>query len=395
MDGSAKTLVTPICPFFYQCGGCETQDIAYSDQLATKQAEIQRLFAPLCTKQTVIHPIQGQDSDYPVYYRNKIRFSFIKDDNGVIQPSRHAKGDSSADIAVDQCFLQSPRSDQIMAAVATFAQEKNWTLYDPKTGLGWLRHILIREGKFTGEIMLSTVSDTPEVLNERAWIAYCAEHLPWLTGLHHTQSFPNHPSKLESRCLAGSPQITEIIGDYHFVISPHAFFQTNSVMAQTLYSQACAAAGSGESLWDLYAGSATIGIYAHRHFNKVLSIEVSPHNIVDALTNCARNTVNNLTVVQGQTEQVLTSAFIKEQGIPTSIIVDPPRAGLHRSLRDILPGIIRKPEQNLVYVSCNPLTCLRDCQDLIQAGLCITDIWPIDMFPHTTHCELVIRLQRR
>ncbi len=390
----AARSATPICPFFYECGGCDTQDVTYAEQLRAKQEWMELLFAPLLLDSTECLPIIGSPDECPTYFRNKIRFSFLRDESGHVSPSRHRKGSTSSDIAVDDCFLQSPESMQIVRYVAEWAEKQNWTLYDPKTKQGWLRHLLIRQSKHTGEILISTVSDTQSVPGESEWVTAITQAFPNITSLYHSRSYPLQPTKIDTRLLAGKEKMAEKIGDYRCVVSPHAFFQTNGSMVETLYSEALRQAGSGEILWDLYAGSATIGIFASAKFQKIISIEQNPSNIADAQENIALNNLENIVPVPGTVEAVLTSSFYRQHGPADVILIDPPRAGIHPTLRTIIPNMVKQGNTTrLVYVSCNPATALRDCAAFSQAGLAITSFRPIDMFPHSLHCELVMTLE--
>ncbi len=389
-----RRTATPVCPFFYECGGCDAQDVPYADQLSAKQAWAELLFAPLLGEHTDKRPIIGEASEFPVYFRNKIRFSFIRDNDDVVHPSRHRKGSTSSDIPVDQCFLQSPESDSLINWVAAWATQEKWSLYDPTTKQGWLKHLLIRQGKHTGDLLVSTVADTPGVPDEKRWVSAITQAFPGITSLHHSQSYPQQPARITTRLLAGKEKLTEKVGEYTFVISPHAFFQTNGTMVETLYSEVQRQAGEGEIAWDLYAGSATIGLFVSKNFTKVVSIEQNPANIADAQENLTLNGVSNIDVVAGTVEDRITSAFFTSNGPANAIIIDPPRAGIHPNLRTILPTIVKQsPGAKLVYVSCNPSTALRDCAVFVQAGLRITTFQPIDMFPHSIHCEIVMTLE--
>jgi len=373
----------PICPYFGICGGCDCQDVAYSDQLAAKAAWLQNLFAPLKPKEVL--PIIGSGETYPVFFRNKIRFSFIKKGD-TVWPARHRRGENVADIAADHCFLQSEEANSIIRFIATWADTHHWSLYDPKTESGWLKHVLIRQGKVTGEVMLSIVTDTSPIPEEETFIKEATKKLPFLTSLYHTQSWGKSLENLTDTLLWGNAVIHEQVGDCRFAISPQAFFQTNGAMVTTMYEAIRHHAGTGATLWDLYAGSATIGIFAHKSFENVLSIEINPSNIADARQNIQLNNAQNVEIVAGAVEDVLTSAFLKTHPQPDCIIVDPPRAGLHQRLRTLLPHVRTK---RLVYTSCNPVSCLRDCTELVRAGFTLESIQPIDMFPHSWHCEMI------
>lgn len=380
--------VQPVCPYFGVCGGCDCQDVSYKDQLEAKHNWLADLFAPL--QPTTILPILGSPQEYPVFFRNKIRFGFIEH-GGTVWPSRHKKGEEAADIPADHCYLQSEEANKVIRFIARCAHEFHWTLYDPKRESGWLKHILIRQGKWTGEVMVSLVTDALPIPAEDEFIIAVQKELPFVSSLYQTQSWGKSLEKLEDRLLYGTERIHEQIGEYTFAISPQAFFQTNSEMVETLYRATAQLAGTGTQLWDLYAGSATIGLFLHKNFDQVLSIEINESNIADAKINCVLNKVTNLTIIPGAVEEVLTSTFLQSHVSPNCIVVDPPRAGLHQRLRTLLPYL---KAQRIVYVSCNPFTCLRDCTELTRQGYRLTTLQPIDMFPHSWHAEMIAVLER-
>lgn len=381
--------VTPICPYFGVCGGCDAQDVGYTDQLRAKEAWIQELFA--ATKPRAVLPILGSPQSYPTFFRNKIRFSFIRTEDGVVHPSRHQRGNDLADIPAERCYLLSEESNQIIQTIARHATAHQWSLYDPRTQTGWLKHVLIRHGKQTGEVMLCLVTDASPIPDRAAFTNQVTTELPFVSSLYHSQSYGRRVDHIEDELLAGEPVIHEKVGQYRFQISPQAFFQTNSEMVETLYSTIKTSAGEGNVLWDLYAGSATIGLFLSEAFSQVSCIESNPSNCQDAHANITLNQRPNVQILQGAVEDLLTSAFITNQPPPDCIVVDPPRAGLHRRLRQLLPAL---PFQRLVYVSCNPLTALRDIQELRHHGLQCTSLQPLDLFPHSWHTELVAVLEK-
>ena len=383
--------ITPLCPYFYQCGGCDSQDVPYDQQVAAKSDWLMSLFAPVISPESW-RPYLSSPDQYPHYFRNKIRFSFVEE-NGVIFPSRHAKGDENADIPVELCYLQSDFSNALIRFTALFAQTHGWTLYNPGTGSGWLKHILIREGKRTGEALVTLVTNTGSIPAQEKWVSELTTRFPTIRCITHTETWGKSNEQQTDQHLWGASGIHEKVGDFQFFISPHAFFQTNSEMVETLYATTRAACldTNPAYIWDLYAGSATIGIYMSKDVKRIVSIESNPANIRDALRNCELNHVENVTLTEGSVEKILTSAFIRENGMPDSIVVDPPRSGLSSDIKYLLPNL---KEHSLTYVSCNPLTCLRDCQELVRKGYTIQHAQGIDMFPHTWHSEMVVQLKK-
>lgn len=387
-----EAYTTPICPFFNTCGGCDTQDITYSRQTVQKDLWLTSLFSSIATKH-LWKPFIHSTSKYPTYFRGKIRFGFVQNE-GTICPSRHAKGEEDAEIAVDACYLQSELSVAISLFTAQFATTHSWRIFNSKISSGWLKHILIREGKQTGECLVSLVTTQMVPPHLQEWVGEICKRFPQVKSVYHTVTQGQNNELSQDFHLAGETHITERVGECLFYISPHAFFQTNGLMVQTLYDAIMnmSTITSTSTVWDLYAGSATIGIYLSNLAKDVISIESNPDNCRDAAKNCIANSVTNLTMYEGQVDKILTSTFITSHSSPSIIIVDPPRAGLSSSLKNILPNL---KNHSLVYVSCNPVTCLRDCQQLIERGYVVETLQGIDMFPHSYHSEMIIRLTNR
>jgi 23S rRNA (uracil1939-C5)-methyltransferase len=312
---------------------------------------------------------------------------------GKVFASRHQKGSDEADIPVTLCFLQSPVTDRIMNLTAELATEYSWTLYDPTSRSGWLKHLLVREGKETGQFLVALVTDEGKVDGLSAWSERLQKEIPEVVSIYHSHSWGASNTRFDDTLLWGAPGITEKVGEYTFWISPHSFFQTNGKQVHALYSLIAehAALGGTEHLWDMYAGSATIGIFLSKLCKKVTSIESNTANVGDAAWNLHENSVVNVEIVEGQVEDVVTSAFAHERGLPDVVVVDPPRAGLHERFRTMLPNLGAK---RIVYVSCNPATCLRDLRDITRSGYKVVQAQGIDMFPHTSHCEVVITLEK-
>lgn len=380
----------PICPYFFQCGGCDTQDIPYTQQVTAKETYLKQLFELLAVEDVWL-PIIASTEEYPVYFRNKIRFAFLEQE-GHISPSRHAKHDADADIAVNTCFLLSEEGMAIVNWVAAFAEEHHWQPYLPSQKIGWFKHLLLRESKTTGERLISLVTDQRELPDQAALLAEITERFPSIKSIFHTIFKGEVENIFTDTLLWGREYILDTIGDLQFTVAPHAFFQTNGLMLETLYQTiAMSITPNQPVIWDLYAGSASIGMYVHKKAQSIISIEENPQNIADAKRNLTLNRVENVKIVQGKVEDVLTSEFINSQAKPDVIIVDPPRSGLTSRLKTLLPHL---PNQSLIYVSCNPTTCLRDCQELTQSGYRIQSLQGVDMFPHTLHCEMIAVLTK-
>src|ERR1044072_4553656 len=216
--------VKPICPFFYECGGCDTQDIAYTDQLTFKEQWLKLLFAPVVSTDvwdTFLHTSQA----YPIFFLNKIRFGFVEQE-GKVWPSRHRKGEEAADIPVDLCYLQSEESIDIINFTAAFATTQGWSLYDPATGTGWLKHLLIRQSRTSGDMLLSLVTDDAPIIGQDEWVKEIRQRVPYVKSLWHSVSWGRSNERMEDIRLWGDVTLVETVGELRYHISPQAFFQT-------------------------------------------------------------------------------------------------------------------------------------------------------------------------
>jgi len=381
--------ITAPCPHATICGGCDFQDVLYSRQTAYKEAVLRELFTGL-VPENAWRPFLATTDPQPFYYRNKIRYGFVEVGEKIL-PSRHAKGETDADIPMRVCLLQSDLSVEIAHATAEFATKAGWKVFSTTEPTGFLKHILIREGKRTGEFMVSLVT-TEKAPDLSEWARSVQSLSPQIKSIYQTKTWGRNNEHQEDHLLAGESKIREKIGEYEFVISPHAFFQTNSLMVEKLYNlvRDSARLQPTDCLWDLYAGSATIGMYLSKDCKRVISIENNLQNIADAEENIALNDVKNLEVFSGSVDQIVNSQFINAH-TADGIVVDPPRAGLSPYLRRLLPHI---PHRRLVYVSCNPQTLKRDLEDLTRSGYKVGEIRGVDMFPHTLHCEMVVVFEK-
>jgi 23S rRNA (uracil1939-C5)-methyltransferase len=367
------------------------QHVEYTAQTAWKEQWLRTLFQEFGDASW--QPFIASADPFPTYFRNKIRFGFVARD-GIVWPSRHGKGETSEDIPADICYLQSARSMGYVRDTALFATLHGWTPYDAASGTGWLKHLLIREGKHTGEAMVSlVVSDVAPVEEIREWAAWLKERHDSLSGIFQSVTLGRTNNDPADTLLLGTEHIHEMIGTQRFRISLHSFFQTNSGMVGELYQAIgkTARLAPPDTLWDLYAGSATIGIFLASQAGSVLSVESNPQNTADAQANLQENNVQNLEVLEGDVESVCAAGFLETRPKPTVIVLDPPRAGLSANFRRLLPAI---DAERIVYVSCNPATCLRETRELAASGYRVSSIQGADMFPHALHCEMIVGFEK-
>lgn len=381
--------IEAFCPFFANCGGCDFQMISYQNQLKWKET----IFKDILTRiggladVAMIQPVIGMKGECPKFYRNKIRFAFLKNADE-IKFSRHNRSNPQADIIVDKCFLQSDRSNLILTVLAKWAKENNLTIFNAQTLSGFLKYVLIREGKKTSDLMID-ITTTKGRIDDRLKDDLL-QRLKITFSLYQTETSGIANSRIKLNHLYGSKFIKDQIGHCTFQISHNSFFQTNSTMAETIYSTVLKflTPKPTDIVWDLYCGTGTIGIYIAKQVSRVIGIESCLQAIDDAKINAKLNQITNIDFICDRVEDMLRHSTFH---IPHSVIVDPPRAGLDDQTRLWLK---KSNISRLVYVSCNPQTLARDLKDLTKDGQYqINQIQPIDCFPHTHHIESVTLLQ--
>ena len=396
---SSPDRIEAFCPFFTNCGGCDFQMINYCKQLEWKEI----IFKDILTRignfsdLSMAQPIIGMKGECPQFYRNKIRFAFLKTGDN-IQFSRHNRSNPQADIVVDKCYLQSERSNLLLQILAEWAKLNCLSIFNDQTQQGFLKYVLIREGKQTSDLMIDITTTATQIKNKlrddlvsRLTNAkIITDKQKFLFSLFQTETAGASNSHIKLDHLHGSKFITDRIGHCTFQISHDSFFQTNSVMAETIYDTVVKFLEPKltDIVWDLYCGTGTIGIYIARQVNKVLGIESCQQAVDDARINAKLNQITNINFTCARVENIIPHSTFD---IPHSIIADPPRAGLDDQTRQF---ILKLKISKIVYVSCNPQTLARDLKDLTKDGTYqIIKIQPIDCFPHTHHIESVTLLQ--
>lgn len=311
----------------------------------------------------------------------------------------HAPGSFAKVLDLHECHLQSELSVALVNAVRALALAHGWTAYGQRSHEGLLRHLLIRHGEHTGETLVNLVTNDagPDVV--QAVAARLRAEFPSVTTFVHTVHTGLGPTALDARVetVFGPGVLHDRIGELTFEIAPAAFFQTNTRGAEGLYGVARALADLRPSdlLYDLYCGAGTISLFCAPHVRHVVGVELVPEAIANAHANALRNGIGNATFVAGDMLTVFTPAFVEEHGAPDVLLLDPPRAGVHPK---VVAEIARLAPERIVYVSCNPQTQARDLALLRDASgdaYRLDAVQPVDMFPHTSHVETVVRLTRR
>lgn len=405
----------PRCKYFGVCGGCSWQHVSYDAQLAFKRQEVVDAFERIGGFDNVqVHPTIGADDPY--FYRNKMEFSFgvkwlSREEFARIQPSsgeisehdRFALGlhvplryDRVLDI--DECWLQSESSRRMVNEVRAFCLEHHLSVYETVTHEGYLRNLVIREGKHTGAVMVNLVTSDyrpaiVQALSDRLLAAF-----PQITTMVNNVTARKSQVAIgeQEYIVYGPGTITEHIGRRRYRISANSFFQTNTLQAERLYDvvRRMAEVSKKDVVFDLYSGTGTIALHVADAAAEVVGIEAVESAVEDAIRNARENDVANCTFVRGDLKDRLVDddAWLTQHGTPEVMIIDPPRAGMHEK---VVHRIVQMRPHRIVYVSCNPATQARDCAILCRDGTyTLGDAQPVDMFPHTAHVENVVRLTR-
>ena len=387
--------VQPPCPVAGQCGGCQIQAMAYEKQLAFKENKVKnnlQRIGGLNPDSFEMEPICGMEQ--PFGYRNKAQFPIGRDKNGKIVAGFYA-GRTHSIIANTNCSLGVPQNEQILKKVMSWMETCHIEPYDETNGQGLVRHVLIRFGFTTKEIMVCLVINGRKLPKSRELSASLNE-IPGMTSITANINMERTNVILgkDLILISGKPYIEDYIGDIKYQISPLSFFQVNPVQTRNLYGKALEYAGltGNETVWDLYCGIGTISLFLARKAKKVYGVEIVPEAIADARNNAKINGIKNAEFYVGKAEEVLPEKY-RTEGIKADVIViDPPRKGCDEALLDT---IVKMQPQRVVYVSCDSATLARDLKYMKERGYEVEKGEAVDMFPMTVHVETVVLLSHK
>ena len=418
---SSPLRVKPVCPYHKQCGGCQIQAMSYEAQLQFKENKVKnnlvriggfdRLFI-----ESVMEPVVGMEQ--PWHYRNKAQFPVGTDKDGRIITGFYA-GRTHSIIANTDCALGVEENEPILQKVLAYMQNEKVSAYDETTGQGLVRHILIRKGFTSGEIMVCLVINGKSLPKEDRLVSTLRE-IPGMTSiwLNYNTKNTNVIMGTEGRVLWGQNTITDVIHrrsieeinsgkdclrydskenapqGITFAISPLSFYQVNPIQTEKLYSLALEYAGltGEETVWDLYCGIGTISLFMAQCAKEVHGVEIVPQAIKDARKNAERNHIENATFYVGKAEEVLPRLYEEEHIFADVICVDPPRKGCDEAC---LNTIIKMAPKRIVYVSCDSATLARDLKYLCENGYEIRKVRAVDQFGQTVHVETVVLLSQQ
>lgn len=399
----SKYRLEPFCEHFGICGGCRWQLIPYPMQLESKRRQVADQFRRIGHLEfPEVSPTIG--SDKTVLYRNKLEFTASnkrwilpnEDPDNIPSDQRQGLGfhvgkffDKVLDIK--RCYLQKEPSNAVRLFIKDYAISHSIPFYDIRENSGVFRNMFVRTTD-DGQVML-IICFAVEFDGREAMLDAIADAFPEVTSLYYVINSKLNDSIADQECILyrGDEAIYERMEDLRFKIGPKSFYQTNNAQAIKLYSVArdFASLTGEETVYDLYTGTGTIAQFVSAKASKVIGIEYVPEAIEDAKANARDNGIGNCEFFAGDMKDILTGDFIAEHGRPDVIIADPPRAGMHP---DVVETILRAEPERIVYVSCNPASQARDLEVLCRKYR-ITDVQPVDMFPHTQHVENVCRLE--
>lgn len=378
------------CATYKRCGGCSLRHMTYESTLKLKRQVVQNLVNKGLKKKVEVLETIGMENPYN--YRNKAQYPVGLNSEGQPEVGVFAQRTHTI-IPIQTCLIQTEISQKIAKTILNFVKEKNIQVYNEENQKGLLRHIVIKVGKYTNQVMCILVVNDSKFNQEQELVKLLCEKYPEIKAIVKNINNKNTNVILgkENINLYGNGYIEDKLGEYIFKISPMSFYQVNPVQAEILYTTAIDQANldRNDILFDLYCGIGTIGIFASKYVNKVYGIEIVPQAIEDAKENAKINDVKNIEFICGDVEVAFDELINKEKIVPSAIIVDPPRKGLDNKTVENIAKI--KPAK-LVYISCNPATMVRDLTKL-ENIYNIKAIQPVDMFPWTNGVESITILE--
>jgi 23S rRNA (uracil1939-C5)-methyltransferase len=367
--------------------GAPWQALPYARQLEVKHEQVADALTRIGRLEGYeLEPIVPAVAEWR--YRNKLEYSFGTGEGGELVCGFHAPGRWDEIVPVADCLLASERGNAAREQVLAELRRQGLGAWDRKTQQGFLRNLVVREGRRTGELQVRLVT-SPGKLDAEALIeAVDANGLFWT----QTAGLGETTQRGETALLQGSPQLAEQLGDLRFLISPEAFFQTNTEMAEVLYGHAAevAALRGSERVFDLYCGIGTIGLSLAARAREVVGVELVEAAVADAIENARLNEITNASFFAGDIRLAMRE-LVERAGKPDVAVIDPPRAGLSQK---VVRRIIEAAPERIVYVSCNPTTLAPNAAQLVEAGWTLKHVRPVDMFPQTPHIECVALLER-
>lgn len=389
MSQTKENIKRGSCPVYKKCGGCQLQNLTYDEQLKFKQRKVEKLLSKFCKVDAII----GMETPY--HYRNKVQAAFRTDRKGRVISGVYQSGTHNI-VAIDECMTEDVTADKIIVAVRKMLKSFKLTTYDEDLQKGFLRHVLVKRGFATNQVMLVLVTGTPVFPSKNNFVKAITKQFPEIKTV--VQNINPCRTNLvlgeQQKVLFGKGYIEDVLCGCKFRISPKSFYQINPVQTEVLYGKAIdfAELKGNETVLDTYCGIGTIGIIAaKRGAGSVVGVELNKDAVKDAVTNARANDMKNIRFYQGDAGEFM-EAVAEENEKPEVVFMDPPRAG---SDERFLSSLIKMSPEKVVYISCNPETMARDLKYLCEnSNYKIRKIQPVDMFPHTAHIETVAMITK-
>ena len=382
----------PVCSIYKNCGGCNLQHIDYKAQLDFKTNRVVQVINRIGKlEEVIVHSTIGMERPYN--YRNKVQLP-VSNIDSVVNIGFYAQRSHDI-INMENCHIQDKVADVIVKLTRQWIKEFNIECYNEENHQGNLRHIMIRKGIETGEVMVVLVTNGKTLPYKEEFIALMTKKIKGLVSVIQNINSEKTNVILGAQCVTlwGKDTITDYIGEFKFEVSPLSFFQVNSIQTKVLYSKALEYANlsGGEVVLDAYCGTGTISLFLSQKAKKVYGVEIIPEAIENAKINAKENNISNTEFIVGEAEKIIPELL--HQGVKADVVVvDPPRKGCDKTLLEAITSM--KPK-TIVYVSCDPGTLARDLGILDELGYKTLEIQPVDMFPQTAHVECVARIEKK
>jgi 23S rRNA (uracil1939-C5)-methyltransferase len=388
IEEKSKNRVAPECTHFNQCGGCQLQHLSYEAQSDFKQKNVEKLMG----KYNKVNKILTMKQPY--YYRNKIHSTLSQDKKGKIISGIYEEN-SHRVIPIEQCAIQDERADKIIASIRELMKSFKMRAYDEDTEQGFLRHILVKTGFVSNQVMVVLVVASQVFPGKNNFVSALLKKHPEITTV--VMNINNRKTSVVlgnlEKVLYGKGYIEDTLCGCVFQISPKSFYQINPIQTEILYSKAIDMAGlrGTETIIDAYCGIGTISLIVSSRVKNVIGVELNKDAVKDAVNNAKRNNINNVKFYNDDAGDFMVELARDKQNIDV-VFLDPPRSG---SDEKFLTSLIKLMPKKVIYISCNPVTQERDLKALIEHGYKVEEIQPVDMFPHTYHVECCVLLCRK
>ena len=387
METKNNKNTTTTCPYAKKCGGCQYQGMDYAAQLKKKQKEMNKLLKDFGKPEQII----GMKD--PLHYRNKVHAVFGRTRRGEIISGTYETGTHKI-VNIDECMIEDEISQSIIRTIRSLIRSFKIKTYDEDTGYGLLRHVLVRRGFTTGQVMVVLVLSSPILPSKNNFVKALRKEHPEITTVVLNVNDKKTSMVLGERdiVLYGKGYIEDTLCGCTFRISPQSFYQINPVQTERLYQTAIdyAELTGKERVIDAYCGIGTIGMVASKKAREVIGVELNRNAVKDARINAKLNQIKNITFYEGDAGKFMVS--MAEEGEKADVVfMDPPRSGSDEAF---LSSVIKLAPKRIVYVSCGPDTLARDLKYLTGHGYKVKKIQPVDMFGFTEHCEMVVSVEK-